>query len=82
MIAKLLPFVAWFRDYDMNSLKIDAIAGLTVALVLIPQSMAYAQLGRAAGLLWALRVISATHGGRLVRVQPPTGHRDRWRWSP
>lgn len=44
MIAKLLPFVAWFRDYDMNSLKIDAIAGLTVALVLIPQSMAYAQL--------------------------------------
>jgi SulP family sulfate permease len=44
MITKFLPFIAWFRGYDMNSLKIDAIAGLTVALVLIPQSMAYAQL--------------------------------------
>ncbi len=44
MITKIFPFIEWFKDYDMNSLKIDALAGLTVALVLIPQSMAYAQL--------------------------------------
>jgi sulfate permease, SulP family len=44
MIAKALPFLSWFKDYSMSSLRIDAISGLTVALVLIPQSMAYAQL--------------------------------------
>ncbi|SDO45364.1 SulP family inorganic anion transporter [Desulforhopalus singaporensis] len=44
MILKLFPFLAWFKDYDVGKFKIDFIAGLTVALVLIPQSMAYAQL--------------------------------------
>ncbi len=44
MIYKILPFLAWFKDYDFGKFKIDLIAGLTVALVLIPQSMAYAQL--------------------------------------
>jgi len=44
MITKIFPFIAWFKNYDISSFKIDAIAGLTVALVLIPQSMAYAQL--------------------------------------
>jgi len=44
MIAKILPFLSWFQDYDTKSLKIDFLSGLTVALVLIPQSMAYAQL--------------------------------------
>lgn len=44
MILKFLPFLAWFKDYDTGKLKIDLVAGITVALVLIPQSMAYAQL--------------------------------------
>lgn len=44
MLARIFPFLGWFRGYDMASLRSDAIAGLTVALVLIPQSMAYAQL--------------------------------------
>jgi sulfate permease, SulP family len=44
MITKIFPFIEWFKNYDLNSFKIDAISGLTVALVLIPQSMAYAQL--------------------------------------
>jgi len=44
MILKILPFIAWFKDYDTGKFKIDFLAGLTVALVLIPQSMAYAQL--------------------------------------
>jgi SulP family sulfate permease len=44
MILKVFPFLAWFKDYGLGKFKIDFLAGLTVALVLIPQSMAYAQL--------------------------------------
>jgi MFS superfamily sulfate permease-like transporter len=44
MLTKIFPFIDWFKGYDMASLRADAISGLTVALVLIPQSMAYAQL--------------------------------------
>jgi len=44
MLGKIFPFINWFKDYDLGALKADGIAGLTVALVLIPQSMAYAQL--------------------------------------
>ena len=44
MLAKVFPFMAWFKNYDKASLQLDGLSGLTVALVLIPQSMAYAQL--------------------------------------
>ena len=44
MLAKVFPFIQWFKGYNLGHFKTDAIAGLTVALVLIPQSMAYAQL--------------------------------------
>jgi anti-anti-sigma factor len=44
ILIKFLPFLTWFRDYDGGKFKIDLLAGITVALVLIPQSMAYAQL--------------------------------------
>lgn len=44
-IAKFLPFLVWIHEIkDGKVLKADLIAGLTVALVLVPQSMAYAQL--------------------------------------
>ncbi len=39
----LLPFLRWF-PYSGTLFRADFIAGLTVALVLVPQSMAYAQL--------------------------------------
>ena len=42
--GKFFPFFIWFRNYTIQSLRVDAVSGLTVALVLIPQSMAYAQL--------------------------------------
>jgi len=38
------PFLEWLRGYHVGHLKVDIFSGLTVALVLIPQSMAYAQL--------------------------------------
>ena len=44
MIKRIFPFLDWFSGYNLPLFKADGIAGLTVALVLIPQSMAYAQL--------------------------------------
>ncbi|RJX30588.1 MAG: STAS domain-containing protein [Desulfarculus sp.] len=44
MASRMLPFLGWFRDYNAVKLRVDLVAGVTVALVLIPQSMAYAQL--------------------------------------
>ena len=44
MIFKFFPFLLWFKGYKPESFKLDLMAGITVALVLIPQSMAYAQL--------------------------------------
>ncbi len=41
-LKQYLPFLQWQLTGD--SLRADLIAGITVALVLIPQSMAYAQL--------------------------------------
>jgi SulP family sulfate permease len=41
----LIPTIDQVHDLrDMETLKVDLLAGLTVALVLVPQSMAYAQL--------------------------------------
>jgi len=42
-IKQLFPFLKWF-PLRGDAVKADLIAGITVALVLIPQSMAYAQL--------------------------------------
>ena len=44
MFRRFFPFLDWFKGYSPGALKADFISGLTVALVLIPQSMAYAQL--------------------------------------
>jgi sulfate permease, SulP family len=43
LIHRILPFLRWF-PMNGTTLKADFIAGVTVALVIIPQSMAYAQL--------------------------------------
>ena len=43
LARRVLPFLAW-KPYRSETLKADLLAGFTVALVLIPQSMAYAQL--------------------------------------
>ena len=44
MLRKFFPFLNWFQDYAVSTFRADLISGVTVALVLIPQSMAYAQL--------------------------------------
>jgi len=42
-IQNFLPFLRWF-PMSRETLRADFIAGITVALILVPQSMAYAQL--------------------------------------
>jgi len=42
-LSRFFPFVRWF-PMRWNTLSADMIAGITVALVLIPQAIAYAQL--------------------------------------
>lgn len=44
-LRRLLPFLNWIGEIkDTQVLRADILAGITVALVLVPQSMAYAQL--------------------------------------
>ncbi len=43
--GRFVPFLRWIGELrDRDTLKADILAGITVALVLVPQSMAYAQL--------------------------------------
>ena len=44
MLTRFLPFLNWFKNYDREVFKADLISGITIALVMIPQSMAYAKL--------------------------------------
>lgn len=44
MLKRIFPFLNWIREVNFATLRADFISGLTVALILIPQSMAYAQL--------------------------------------
>jgi len=43
-IYHLFPFLPWLKGYNRTALRQDAVAGATVAVVLIPQAMAYAML--------------------------------------
>jgi SulP family sulfate permease len=44
LLYRLFPFLIWLKDYNFSLFKSDVIAGLTVTLILVPQSMAYAIL--------------------------------------
>ncbi|MEO1062280.1 MAG: SulP family inorganic anion transporter [Actinomycetota bacterium] len=43
--ARSLPQLLWSRSYERAWLRWDVLAGLTVAAMLVPQAMAYAELG-------------------------------------
>ncbi|MFT5358356.1 MAG: SulP family sulfate permease [Polyangiales bacterium] len=43
-IARFLPFMSWMRSYRRSDAKSDLSAGLTTAIMLVPQGMAYAML--------------------------------------
>ncbi|WP_299156934.1 solute carrier family 26 protein [uncultured Tenacibaculum sp.] len=42
LIKKLIPILEWLPNYKKSQLRGDVVAGLTVAIVLIPQGIAYA----------------------------------------
>lgn len=44
LLSRIFPFIEWLKNYNLSKLRADAVAGVSVALVLVPQSMAYAQL--------------------------------------
>jgi len=41
-MSDFVPFLSWIRTYNRRHIKADLVAGLTVAVVAVPQSMAYA----------------------------------------
>jgi len=43
-LVRLLPGLGWLRGYDRATLSADALASLVTAILLIPQSLAYALL--------------------------------------
>lgn len=43
-LGRYLPFTRWLLRYDRANLPSDMVAGIVTAIMLIPQSMAYAQL--------------------------------------
>lgn len=43
-LNKIIPFFDWIRGYSKRDFRSDLIAGITVAIMLIPQGMAYAYL--------------------------------------
>jgi SulP family sulfate permease len=43
-ITRLFPFLPWLKGYNRTKFRRDFGAGITVAVVLIPQAMAYAML--------------------------------------
>ena len=42
-LSKLFPFLRWF-PLNANDLRADVVAGITISMILVPQSMAYANL--------------------------------------
>ncbi len=73
---KYLPVTRWARNYPRENLRADVPAGLTVAVLLIPQSMAYAALAGMppeAGLyssIVALLVYAALGTSNFISVAP------------
>lgn len=44
VLSKIFPLIQWGRNYSTEFAVYDFIAGITVALTVLPQSLAYAAL--------------------------------------
>jgi len=42
LLSKLFPGLLWLQDYDRGTFRSDLLSGITIAAMLIPQSMGYA----------------------------------------
>ena len=77
LLAKLFPFVLWWPAVNRESLKADSIAGLTGAMIVLPQGVAFAtiaglppQYGLYAAMLPA--IVGALWGSSWHLVSGPT----------
>jgi SulP family sulfate permease len=76
-LPMLLPFLRWFRLVDRHSLRTDFLAGLTGAVVVLPQGVAFATIagmppeyGLYAGIVPA--IVAALWGSSWHLVSGPT----------
>ncbi len=77
LVAKLFPFLLWWPLVDRHSLRADCIAGLTGAMIVLPQGVAFAtiaglppQYGLYAAMIPA--VVGALWGSSWQLVSGPT----------
>lgn len=76
-VERLLPFVRTFRDYRLQHLRPDFVAGLTTALFAIPQAMAYAMIAGfppSSGIATAVvaSILGAAFGSSEFLINGPT----------
>ena len=76
-MSDFIPFLSWIRAYGRRHVKADLVAGLTVAVVAVPQCMAYAliaglpvQYGLYAAIVPA--IIGSLWGSSAQLVTGPT----------
>jgi len=75
--SRYLPFLAWIGAVDGNSLKADLMAGLTGAVIVLPQSVAFAVIAGLPpeyGLYTAMitPIIAALFGSSMHLISGPT----------
>ncbi len=76
-LKSILPFLAWFKFINKNSIKADFIAGITGAIIVLPQGVAYATIAGLPpeyGLYTAMvtPIIAALFGSSFHLVSGPT----------
>jgi SulP family sulfate permease len=76
-LNQFLPFLRWFRFVDRDSVKADFFAGLTGAVIVLPQGVAFATIAGLPpeyGLYTAMitPIIAALFGSSLHLVSGPT----------
>ncbi|CAF0756722.1 unnamed protein product [Didymodactylos carnosus] len=67
-INTLFPFLSWIRRYERGWLPADILCGLTIAIMQIPQGMAYALLANLPAVLGAIAVVSLMTGNVIDRL--------------
>ncbi|CAC9440010.1 SulP family inorganic anion transporter [bacterium endosymbiont of Bathymodiolus sp. 5 South] len=76
-LIALLPFLAWFKTINKNTIKADIIAGFTGAVVVLPQGVAFATIAGLPpeyGLYTAMvtPIIAALFGSSYHLISGPT----------
>ena len=82
-LAAVIPALSWARGYRRDDLPSDLLAGTIVAIMLVPQAMAYAML---AGLAAPGRPVRVSITAPLalyapVRQRAGRSRSHRWRWT-